>query len=722
MNPQTTYTKETYKEIKMNIKGSNVELEIYDNSALASLPAGGLSDTERPTGMVAAFGPSGDDKPYVLDGGSGTRMGQLDAVCGGFNPLYGDEQIAARAVLAGGSNLVLLNLASPGSRKAMSVAYASFKPAFGPKLVDDGNGMLMAEAGGDSYQFANVAMMIMGGESLRAAGTDDITNQGDLPEAINSALGTADLTGVVNFPIFGMEYDAPGRKGDEIFARVERAESDVFNEFESSLFYIQFGKRVNSSDTMFSNKILFSLSETDQLFDATVVFIDKLGNESIERIKFTIYKNGITSTALYLTKIAQEAIITDGEGAPLTLFDAGATGVTPDDHAATFGSYDFITAEQRQRVINGESITAYNLLRFNTDFITSQEAIYAAVNDIEVVDGFENELGEMEFFLSDGHDGIFDAQSPTDEDGNAVSDMDKTALILSKLYAAYSGSLIPKIKDKEIIRFNFMVDSMLPFEIKSAMVDLSKSKELNHTFGLYYAGEVFASSFDDIIAVKDYRMNVVGDVSECMEVYGQSLVCDNPDVSPIIKRVPWTIDVAYKIGLAYNAEKLMRPFAGKYTGAPDENKFSGPAIGLASSIDFYPDRTMGEHDILAGKRINYVEESVEGSFQMSDLTNNTAITRLSSARNKRVLSIIFLWLYAFLSKKRYIPGNGLSELDKGAIDEWGGKWGAVIDGIAIINETTVAEAENGIYNYRYQIKMKGLPNTYKGVIEILKSV
>ncbi len=706
------------------MKGSTIDLSIVDKSAIASLPNDGLSDAQRPTGLVAAFGPAGDDQLYIIDGGLGTRMGTYDNICGGYNPLYGDEQIAARAVLAGGSNLALLNLAAPGARKAQAVGYVSMQPAFGPRyLADPDTGALSLEEAGNSYQFANAAAMIMGGETLRAnaEGTLDLSNQGTLPASINTQLATADLTGVVNFPIFGIEYNAPGRTGNQIFAQIERAESDVFNEFNASLFYIQFGRRVNSADTMYTNKILFSLSQTDQIFEATVVFIDKLGNETIERLTINIYKQGIEASEAYLKKIAQEAIITDGDGNPLTLFDGSLTGNTPDDHASTFGSYDILTCEDRQRNLNGDAITDYNLLRYSSDFNAAQEAASLPA-DVEVVDGFENETGILEFFTSDGHDGMFDAISPSDAEGNPVTIEEVESAVLNKLYSAYSGSLIPKIKDTEITRFNFMVDSLLPFEIKSAMVDLAKSKVANHTFGIYYAGETILSSMDDALAVKKYRLNVVGDVSECMEIYAQSYVCTNPDVSPIAKRVPLTIDIAFKIGMAYNSvEKLMRPFAGKYTGIDNENKFAGLATGEDSSIDFFPDRTMNEHDTLTDNRINYLEESVEGCFQMSDVTNNTAVTRLSSARNKRILSIIYLWLYAFLSKKRFIPGTGLSEIDKININDFGAKWATVITGITVINITTKAEADNGIYNYTYDIPFLGVPHTYKGVIQVLNA-
>ena len=76
------------------MKGSTIDLSIQDNSAVVALPNGGLSDELRPTGLVAAFGPAGDDNIYIIDGGLSTRMGIYDNVCGGYNPLYGEtEQI-----------------------------------------------------------------------------------------------------------------------------------------------------------------------------------------------------------------------------------------------------------------------------------------------------------------------------------------------------------------------------------------------------------------------------------------------------------------------------------------------------------------------------------------------------------------------------------------------------------------------------------------------------
>jgi hypothetical protein len=567
--------------------------------------------------------------------------------------------------------------------------------------------------------------MVAGGDALRKANGGkevDISAAGRIPEAFRSVISEnkSEYTGVVKFPVFGIEFESSGRLGDEIFARIELANETAFDEFKSSLLYIQFFRRQNSADTVLSQKILFSLSDTDRIFETAVIFMDKLGNENVDRVKIHVYKDSIQAIHRYLADIGTTQILTDAMDGIDTTPELLSTDpkVTPDPEcAANYTSYDFLTASQRIRVRKGEAITAYNLIRNDSTFVTEMENAFTADADVEVLDGFENSSGELDFICSGGHDGIFDKISPVNDEGETITVDEANSLIAAKLYSAYKGTLIPEIRDLERCRWNFCVDSMLPFEVKQAMIDLCQ--EFPHSLCLTYLGDQEVSSFEAAQALKDYRFDATGEVDATMAMFFQTILATQVDVAPIAKRMPVTIDFAYKIGKSWDsAENMSKAFAGK------DNMFGRAYIGDGNTINEFPDRTAGaeEHKSLADNRINFFEQSLEGPHMMSDLTNNSTETRLSSIRNKLVLGVIYLFLYRFLSNKRF-SGSALSAVELTSINNYGAIWSqrGVIDSIRVVDVTDTPHREQGIYQYRYEIGFHGIAKAYEGVIDVKKA-
>ncbi len=712
---------------------SEVFLRISDQSALTKLVLGGLTDPERPTALVAAFGPNGDDKLHLIDGGLGDRMSTLDLITGGVNSLYGTEQQAASISLAGGSNLFLINLSAPGSKVASGVIFSSFKVGTAkPYKAHETSGLLELDDAGDATQVVSQAVSIVGRKDLRNANGNkdvDISNPGNIPTVFNTENTTGSendfsmLNDQVNIPLFGFEFASPGRGGDQIFARVTHATENAFKDFESSLFFIQFFKMSNSQEMEMSNKILFSLSNSDKLFNQTVVFMDRLGNETLDQVSIHVYGSKIAQAHAFLKLVATQ-IITAEVGAVVL----SANGDIPDEKVKTWTSYDLIKGENRLRVAAGETITDYNLMRQDEALVETLKTDYEANHpNTYVIDG-SGDSGEFDFRLSGGHDGVFDSISPSpfpdepdkiNEATNSAYTADELqaeseGLINSKLYGAYAGSIVKEIADLEICRFNFMVDSGLPYEVKAAMIDLAQ--KFIHTTALIYMGEdQKIGSFDSAKALKEFRFNAVGDLGDCLWMGYQSVYATNPYAAPVPAWVPCTMDIAYKIGLSYNSsESLSKSFAGK------TNAYGMPHIG--ELIDQFPDRVADEHVTLTNLRVNYYEKSMEGFHMQSDLTNNVQDTRLSLFRNKMVLSIIYIWLYTFLSKKRY-GGSALSASDITSITNYGDKWVGleVITGITVIDVTSAVERENGYNKYKFEIPFNGVAIAYDGEITVKKA-
>lgn len=719
---------------------SDVNLSIVDRSALPKLNLSQLIDPERPAFCIAAFAPMGTDKLHLIDGGLGMtdRMKMLDDITGGLNPAYGKEQNAVRTALAGGSSVFLVNLSAPGAKTAQGVIFSSMKLGLAKEYTYDGEGKLVIGTG-DDYQVVSNAVAIATRRDLFVKnGNKDVnlTNPGNIPEEFNTpglaGIGGAypDLQGIINVPVMGFEFASPGRKGDQVFVRVTQATEGAFAGFDSSLLYLQFFKLEQSAEIKMSNKILISLSDKDKLFDTTVVFADRLGNETLEQVNINVYGSKIKSIHTLLETAATTKMLADEAPhmhADFEVLSADKT-IAFEKQVKSFSSYDFITGQNRKRVIAGESVTEYNLLRTDETFNTELETLFDTYEATSLVDD-DSTSGEYDFALGGGHDGIFDASTPSpfpDEPNKIFPGSDPAApytpaqlaaeaesMKIGQLYSAYAGGIAPEIRDLEKCRFHCLLDSGVPYEVKDAMLDLAK--DLPHTTMLTFLGEDQPiSSHSAAVALKKYRFNAVGDLGDIMYMEYQSIYATNAYASPVEDWVPATMDTAYKIGLSYDSvEHCAKPMAGK------KNNFGVPWIGSKVNID--PDRVAGEHDELTELRINYFEGSLEGYHKQSDLTNNVADTRLSLFRNKLVLSIIYLWLYTYLSNLRY-GEEGLTGADLANISNYADKWigRKVITGIVVTDVSSAAERDNGLFKYTYDIPFRGVGIRYDGEIIVRK--